>query len=71
MSCRCFDENRIFVRHGLQRLRTKPSIGLQALLRSAKLDTKSNLAAMDIGFALAPRINAAGRLGTAQFAVEF
>jgi len=65
-----FDENRIFVRHGLTRLRSRPSIGLQALLRSAKLDTKSNLAAMDIGFSLAPRINAAGRLGTAQFAVE-
>ncbi len=64
------DENRIFVQHGLSRLRTKPSIGLQALLRCAKLDTKTNLAAMDIGFSLAPRLNAAGRLGTAQCAVE-
>jgi single-stranded-DNA-specific exonuclease len=65
-----FEENRIFVRHGLARLRSKPTIGLQALLKSAKLDTKINLAAMDIGYALAPRINAAGRLGTARLAVE-
>jgi single-stranded-DNA-specific exonuclease len=65
-----FEENRIFVRHGLRRMRAKPMIGLQALLRSAKLETKLNLAAMDVGYSLAPRINAAGRLGTARLAVE-
>ncbi len=65
-----FEENRIFVRHGLARMRTKPPIGLQALLRSAKLENKTNLGAFDVGFALAPRINAAGRLGTARLAVE-
>src|SRR5205807_3438196 len=31
-----FDENRIFVRHGLARLRRKPGVGVQALLRCAK-----------------------------------
>jgi single-stranded-DNA-specific exonuclease len=65
-----FDENRIVVRHGLVRMRSKPGIGLRALLRCAKLDTKLNLAAMDIGYSLAPRLNAAGRLGTARLAVE-
>ena len=65
-----FEENRIFVRHGLARLRSKPIIGLQALLKCAKLDTKLNIGAVDIGYALAPRINAAGRLGTARLAVE-
>lgn len=65
-----FEENRIFVRHGLARMRAKPMIGLQALLRSAKLESKMNLAAVDVGYALAPRINAAGRLGTARLAVE-
>lgn len=65
-----FEENRIFVRHGLARLRAKPMVGVQALLKSAKLDTKTNLGAVDIGYALAPRINAAGRLGTARLAVE-
>ncbi len=65
-----FDENRIFVRHGLARMRTHPSQGLKSLMRFCKLDHKKTLAAMDIGFSLAPRINAAGRLGTARLAVE-
>jgi single-stranded-DNA-specific exonuclease len=65
-----FDENRIFVRHGLARLRSRPSLGLQALLRCAKLDSKINLGAVDVGYSLAPRLNAAGRLGTARLAVE-
>jgi single-stranded-DNA-specific exonuclease len=65
-----FEENRIFVRHGLARMRSKPMIGLQSLLKCAKLDTKLNLGAVDIGYSLAPRINAAGRLGTARLAVE-
>ncbi|MBM3993974.1 MAG: single-stranded-DNA-specific exonuclease RecJ [Planctomycetes bacterium] len=65
-----FEENRIFVRHGLARLRAKPILGLQLLLRCAKLEKKENVGAVDIGYALAPRINAAGRLGTARLAVE-
>ena len=65
-----FDENRVFVRHGLARMRAQPTIGLQALLRCAKLEGKSSFDAADIGYVLAPRINAAGRLGTARLAVE-
>ena len=66
-----FEENRIFVRHGLARLRSKPMIGMQALLEAAPSSIpRSTLAAMDIGYSLAPRINAAGRLGTARLAVE-
>ncbi|MBI2804496.1 MAG: single-stranded-DNA-specific exonuclease RecJ [Planctomycetes bacterium] len=65
-----FDENRILVRHGLARLRSQPMMGLVALMKCAKLDTKANLGAVDIGYAIAPRINAAGRLGTARLAVE-
>jgi single-stranded-DNA-specific exonuclease len=64
------DENRIFVRHGLARLRRNPTLGLQALLKQSGLDAKAQFAAMDIGYNLAPRINAAGRLGTARLAVE-
>jgi single-stranded-DNA-specific exonuclease len=64
------DENRIFVRYGLSRLVRKPSQGLQALLQCAKLHAKADLESMDIGFSLAPRLNAAGRLGTARLAVE-
>jgi single-stranded-DNA-specific exonuclease len=64
------DENRIFVRHGLARLRSTPLPGLQALIRSAGLHDKEKLTAADIGFALAPRLNAVGRLGSARLAVE-
>jgi single-stranded-DNA-specific exonuclease len=64
------DENRIFVRHGLSRLRQAPLPGLKALIRSAGLEAKADLVAMDIGYSLAPRLNAAGRLGSACLAVE-
>jgi single-stranded-DNA-specific exonuclease len=64
------DENRILVRHGLARLRRRPGGGLRALLRTAGLEEKPELASGDIGYTLAPRLNAAGRLGTARLAVE-
>ncbi len=63
-------ENRIFVRHGLVRIRHNPSPGLQALLEAAGLHEKKELCAADIGYTLAPRLNAAGRLGCARMAVE-
>jgi single-stranded-DNA-specific exonuclease len=62
-------ENRIFVRQGLKGLMAAPSLGLQALLRAAGLEDKP-LDAGDIGFGLAPRLNAAGRLGQARLAIE-
>jgi len=61
-------ENRIFTKHGLKRLITQPSIGLKALLEEAKL--LETLKAEDVSFKLAPRINAAGRLGCARLVVE-
>jgi len=64
------DENRILVRHGLVGLRQQPLLGLRTLMRVAMLDQKLHLAAEDIGFQLAPRLNAAGRLGQARLAVE-
>lgn len=64
------DENRIMVRYGLTRLQRQPSIGLRALMQAARLHGKSLLASMDIGFILGPRLNAAGRLGAANDAVE-
>ena len=64
------DENRIIVRYGLQSLRENPSLGLAALIKIAGLDKTPQLSAEDIGFGLAPRINAAGRLGQARLAVE-
>ncbi|NLF72504.1 MAG: single-stranded-DNA-specific exonuclease RecJ [Candidatus Anammoximicrobium sp.] len=64
------DENRILVRHGLVSLRQRPLPGIAALLRVTGLDRKPQLSAEDIGFTLAPRLNAAGRLGQASLGVE-
>lgn len=63
-------ENRIIVRFGLASLVEKSSIGLKALMKVAGVDLSRVLQSEDIGFALAPRINAAGRLGQARLAVE-
>ena len=57
-------ENRVFVRWGLKMLAETRNIGMRALLRAAGLDGRE-LTAGRIGFILAPRLNAAGRLGHA------
>jgi single-stranded-DNA-specific exonuclease len=64
------DENRILVRAGLNRLREKPPLGIKALIDSAKISPDGPIRSEDIGFKLAPRINAAGRLGCARMVVE-
>ncbi|MBI1249321.1 single-stranded-DNA-specific exonuclease RecJ [bacterium] len=64
------DENRLLVRHGLNCLREFPVPGISALLRVTSLADKPALASDDIGFSIAPRLNAAGRLGQAQLAIE-
>jgi single-stranded-DNA-specific exonuclease len=65
-----YDENRIFVRHGLARLRRTPTPGMKALLDTAGLDDKRTLSADDVSFRLAPRLNAVGRLGSARLVIE-
>ncbi|MDZ4657122.1 MAG: single-stranded-DNA-specific exonuclease RecJ [Bythopirellula sp.] len=64
------DENRILVRYGLGCLRTQPTVGIAALMRSTKLHEKSRLDGDDLGFTIGPRLNAAGRLGQAELAIE-
>lgn len=63
------DENRILVREGLKRFDSTENIGLKALIdvstNSAKAITTST-----IGYVIAPRINASGRLGCASRSVE-
>ena len=61
-------ENRIIVRHGLGVLAAKPLPGLAALLDVSQ--AKSPLRASDVGFKLGPRLNAAGRMGSASLALE-
>ena len=63
-------ENRILVRHGLAGLAQSPSPGLRALMGVAGCLGKKGLSTGTIGFGLAPRINAAGRLERAMQAVE-
>lgn len=63
------DENRIFVKQGLQRLTEKPSLGLRALMEASGLGD-GPIKAEDVSFKLAPRLNAAGRLDCAQLVVE-
>jgi single-stranded-DNA-specific exonuclease len=64
------DENRILVRHGLNSLRHMPPLGLATLMQVAKLHEKPCLDSEDLAFCLAPRLNAAGRFGQAQLAIE-
>jgi single-stranded-DNA-specific exonuclease len=65
------DENRAIVALGLAALHEPASPGLRALLRVARLDpAKKRLTAMDIGFRVGPRINAAGRMDVASDVVE-
>jgi single-stranded-DNA-specific exonuclease len=64
------DENRALVVHGLKRLREAPSPGLKALLEVSGLAEQNPLRAEDVSFKLAPRLNAAGRLGSARLVVE-
>ncbi len=64
------DENRILVRHGLLALRSHSLPGVAALEKVCGLASKRALDSEDIAFSLAPRLNAAGRLGQAEVGVE-
>ena len=64
------DENRVMVKHGLRSLKACPTAGIAALLKRSGSDKKTVLTSEDIGFGIAPRLNAAGRLGQAQLGVE-
>jgi single-stranded-DNA-specific exonuclease len=64
------DENRIFVHRGLQRLTETQWPGLQALKEMSGIKKTQTLSTYHVGFLLAPRINAAGRVGGAGDALE-
>ncbi len=62
-------ENRVMVRYGLKLLAETTHPGLRALMRSSGLDGKP-LTAGRVGFVLAPRLNAAGRLADATLGLK-
>ncbi len=62
-------ENRIIVAYGLERMAVTQNLGLEMLLREAGQKSR-RLTASVISFILAPRINAAGRMGNTEQAVE-
>lgn len=63
------DENRTHVYWGLKVLAKTRRPGLKALMAVAGINPKK-LTARDLGFGLGPRMNAAGRLETAQYALD-
>ncbi len=62
-------ENRVFVREGLLYINNTSRVGLSALINAAGFENKQ-LKAGNLAFNLAPRINAAGRMGDAMRAVK-
>ncbi len=61
-------ENRIMVKYGVEMLRRQQRPGIRALIESCRL--KNEVSPADITFKLAPRINAAGRVGDANVALH-
>lgn len=64
------DENRIIVREGLRQMQITEWEGLYYLLEICGLDPESEIDASHIGFRIAPRINAAGRLDSPYYALK-
>ena len=62
-------ENRVFVKRGLELLQRTHRPGIAALMKECGCDP-TQLSATTIGFMLAPRINAAGRMGQIQIALD-
>ena len=62
-------ENRVFVSRGLEQLSRTTRPGIAALMAESGCDPKT-VSASSIGFMLAPRINAAGRMGQIELALE-
>lgn len=63
------DENRIFVRQGLEMLKRTKNLGLRALMECTNIP-KDGINPYHIGFILGPCLNASGRLDTAKRALE-
>lgn len=63
------DENRAIVRRGLSRLKFSPRVGLSALMKRAGIEGRMMNAEL-LAMTLIPRLNSAGRLGSAELAMD-
>lgn len=63
-------ENRVFAALGLDALRRAVNPGLKALLEVAQISAKRSPTSGEVGFRIAPRINAAGRMDVARDVIE-
>lgn len=64
-----YGENREIVRRGTELINDSDRVGLQALIEAAGLSGK-NIKSGNVAFGISPRINAAGRIGTAERAIQ-
>lgn len=64
------DENRLIVKLGLKLMEDRPRLGISALLDKAGASKGKRITSSTVGYTLAPRINAAGRLSEASIACE-
>ncbi len=62
-------ENRFIASYGLERIKETKNIGLKALMEISGID-KSQISSSNISFAIAPRLNAAGRISSAENSVK-
>lgn len=62
-------ENRVLVKYGLTVLRKSPRLGIRALCKKRRLQ-QSHITEEDIGFSIAPRINAASRMDQPEIAFQ-
>ena len=63
------DENRIFVKQGIELLNEDPRIGIKMLLELSNITT--NIDEQTIGFYIAPRLNSIGRMDSAKVGLSF